>query len=262
SSRVSPDIDAISDLEKIEVIGWGSGGTVYKAVHRQTGRVYAVKVVRFGDEGVAREAEILRRVGSSEYVVKCVGVSDCGGEPCLVMEYMGYGSLLDVIRRRERLPESVISGVAKSVLKGLRHLHGLRVVHGDIKPSNLLMIDVGGEVKIADFGASRAVGELSAAGAGTCGYMSPERWCGEEEECDGGGYAGDVWSLGIVAMECFAGRFPLAADWVSSLACVDVVVESVVAMGSPEFKSFCRRCLVREWRKRATVDELLLHPFI
>ncbi|KAI3469167.1 hypothetical protein Pfo_025830 [Paulownia fortunei] len=284
SSSSSPGIDALSDLKKLSVLGRGSGGTVYKVSHKQTSAIYALKVVRFGEDvgSATREAEILQRVESSDYVVSCVGVFDGGfaevdggGDGlCFVMEYMDSGSLHDILCKKKRLPEQVISGIARSVLKGLKYLHGVQVVHRDIKPSNLL-VNMRGEVKLADFGASRVVAggdNTSTHGAckGTCAYMSPERmdperWDGDQ--CDG--FAGDVWSLGVVAMECYVGRFPLVGpgqklDWVTLMCaiCYGDNVESVVKMGSPEFESFCQRCLEREWRKRGTVEELLLHPFV
>lgn len=292
SSSASPGIEALSDLRKLSVLGRGSGGVVYKVSHKQNGTVYALKVVRCDDDDLEqgmREAEILRRVDSSEHVVRCVGVfhggfeeveGGCGGrgrELCFVMEYMDAGSLHDILCRRKRLPEQLISGIVKSVLKGLQYLHGLGIVHGDIKPSNLLA-NVGGQVKLADFGASWAVsggGRAAAADGrgtcrGTCAYMSPERM--DPERWNGGrcdGYAGDVWSVGVVAMECCAGRFPLVGegeklDWVALMCavCFGEDMESVVKMGSPEFESFCRRCLERDWRRRGTVEELLLHPFL
>ncbi|KAK6162174.1 hypothetical protein DH2020_002015 [Rehmannia glutinosa] len=279
SNSTSPAIHhhALSDLNILSVLGRGNGATVYKVSDNQTGAIYALKVVRFGEnvESVIREAEILQRVVSSEYVVRCLKVFDGGGDHglCFVMEYMDAGSLHNILSKKKRLSENVISFIATCVLRGLQYLHALQLVHRDIKPSNLL-VTMRGEVKIADFGASRVVAGptsscvISTDGAciGTCAYMSPERW-DVGEECDG--YAGDVWSLGVVAMECYVGRFPLVGpgqkpDWVTLVCaiCFGENVESVVKMGSPEFVSFCKRCLEREWRNRGTVEELLLHPFV
>ncbi|KAL0289675.1 UNVERIFIED_CONTAM: Mitogen-activated protein kinase kinase [Sesamum calycinum] len=269
STSSSPGVGALSDLKKLSVIGRGNGGTVYKVSHKQTGVVYALKVVRFHEDmgSVTREAEILQRVDSSEYVVRCIGVSMTGSRRLMVEE--------------KRLPEHAISGIARSVLRGLQYLHGLEVVHRDIKPSNLL-VNTRGEVKIADFGASWLVstcGDSTTtcittnvdACKGTCAYMSPERMDPErwdvEDCCDG--YAGDVWSLGVVVMECYVGHFPFVGpgekfDWVTLMCaiCFGENVERAVKMASPEFESFCGRCLERDWRKRGSVEELLLHPFL
>ncbi|XP_017972805.1 PREDICTED: mitogen-activated protein kinase kinase 10 [Theobroma cacao] len=273
----SPDIESLSDLEKLSVIGHGNGGTVYKVRNRKSSSVYALKVLRFDQNAAiirrqaACEAEILKRV-DSQFVVKCHAVFDAiGGELCFVMEYMERGSLYDELSVRVNLPEDVISGVAQRVLRGLHYLHGMQIVHGDIKPSNLL-INGKGDVKIADFGVSKiVVGTRNACDTcmGTCAYMSPERvdperWNG----CDADGFAGDVWSLGVVVLECFVGHYPLIGlgekpDW-AALMCAICFGErlEMPETASPEFRSFVRRCLEKEWRKRGTVDELLGHPFV
>ncbi|XP_039046849.1 mitogen-activated protein kinase kinase 10-like [Hibiscus syriacus] len=114
----------------------------------------------------------------------------------------------------------------------------MQIVHGDIKPSNLL-INEKGDVKIADFGVSKiVVGTRSACGLrmGTCAYRSPERV--DPEKWNGGkadGSAGDVWSLGVERLQ-------------------------IPKTASPEFRSFVR-CLEKDWRQIGTVNELLAHPF-
>ncbi|TVT99965.1 hypothetical protein EJB05_54636, partial [Eragrostis curvula] len=277
-----PAIDSLAELERVAVLGHGAGGTVYKARHRRTGAVLAVKALR--DAAALREAEMHLRVAAAApdhpHVARLHGVFP--GDPasgdrqlrCLVLEYVPDGSLGDVLRRHgcRRLPERAIAGVARGVLRGLRHLHRLGIVHGDVKPSNLL-VGPGGEVKLADFGASRLVSSTGntalRAAAGTCAYMSPERLdpegFGAGAGCD---FASDVWALGVVLLECHVGRFPLVAagerpDWAALMVavCFGGAPEVPVA-ASPEFRSFVRRCLEKDWRRRATVEELLGHPFV
>ncbi|XP_028754641.1 mitogen-activated protein kinase kinase 10-like [Neltuma alba] len=273
-------------LEKLTVLGHGNGGTVYKVHHKKNQTFYALKVLRFNQNALEisrqakREAEILRRV-DSPYIVRCHAVFDnnCseshvnggGGGISFVMEYMERGSLHDVLREHKALPEEVISVLTKRVLEGLKYLHGMNIVHRDIKPSNLLVNDKG-EVKIADFGVSHVVEgrfEASDCNAGTCAYMSPERvdperWGGENMD----GFAGDVWSVGVLMLECLLGHFPFTdagqkPDWVT-LMCVICSGEKLEMpeKASPECKSFVQRCLEKDWRKRATVGELLDHPFV
>ncbi|KAK7307326.1 hypothetical protein VNO77_40279 [Canavalia gladiata] len=277
-------IKNLSDLEKLEVLGHGSGGTVYKVYHKKNRSFYALKILRFNQKGIwirqpaTLEAEILKRV-DSPYIVRCHAVFDnatCsetekGGDLSFVMEYMEGGSLHDVLRRHHRLAEDVISVLAKRVLEGLNYLHGMHIVHRDIKPSNLL-VNNKGEVKIADFGVSHVVEgtfEVIDFDAGTCAYMSPER---VDPERWGGEYAdefvGDVWSMGVVMLECFLGHFPLIGrgqrpDWVT-LMCAICFHEKLEMpeKATPEFQSFIKRCLEKDWRKRATVLELLHHPFV
>ncbi|KAI7989848.1 Mitogen-activated protein kinase kinase 10 [Camellia lanceoleosa] len=284
TSTESPGIDTLFDLEKLAVLGHGNGGTVYKVRHRHTSSLYALKVLKFDEDAIAvrqqaaREAEILKRV-DSQFVVKCHGVFDNGlGDPecvgcdlCFVMEYMEAGSLHDVLSIHRRLTERAISGIGRRVLEGLHYLHGMQIVHRDIKPSNLL-INNRGEIKIADFGVSRVVaGKLEPANSsmGTSAYMSPERldperWNGHYSD----GFAGDVWSLGLVVLECHVGHFPLISpgqkpDW-ATLMCAICFGEKMEMpeTASPEFQSFVRRCLEKDWRMRGTVTELLSHPFV
>lgn len=157
------------------------------------------------------------------------------------------------------------------MLEGLQYLHGMQIVHRDIKPSNLL-INSKGELKIADFGVSRVVATTNEEREwcfGTCAYMSPERFDSERwngGDCDG--FAGDVWSLGVVVLECFLGRYPLIdqgqkLDW-ATLMCAICFGEKMALpeKASPEFRNFVRRCLEKDWRARGTVEELLDHPFV
>ncbi|OAY70271.1 Mitogen-activated protein kinase kinase 10 [Ananas comosus] len=261
----SPQLFSLSDLEKLSVLGHGSGGTVYLVRHLPTSSLFALKVLHSNsNSSTNHEADVLARVEDCPHVVRCHGVLDVAGLCCLVLEYMPGGSLLDVLRARGRLSEELIAWVAKCVLRALLHLHAAGVVHGDVKPSNLL-ISRQGEVKIADFGASRlATSEEAACEEGTRAYMSPERLDSEGFQGDAGGFAGDVWALGVVLLECLVGRLPLAGPGITWAVCLGGGPQLQVPEGeaSPELRSFVGRCLEREWRRRATAAELLAHPFV
>uniref|UniRef100_A0A0E0K3W4 Protein kinase domain-containing protein n=1 Tax=Oryza punctata TaxID=4537 RepID=A0A0E0K3W4_ORYPU len=281
-----PGSPGLAELEILSVVGRGSGGTVYRARHRLTGATLAVKEMR--DDGAAlREAGAHLRVAAAApdhpSVVRLHGV--CVGHPVagnrfvyLVLEYLPEGSLSDVLVRGA-LPEPAIARVARCVLRGLSHLHRLGVAHGDVKPSNLL-VGHRGEIKIADFGASRVVTsrddceEAHHQSPGTWAYMSPEKLhpegFGATVASPGvvADFSGDVWSLGVVLLECHAGRFPLVAagerpDWPALvLAVCFAAAPEVPVAASPEFGGFVRRCLEKDWRRRATVEELLGHPYV
>ncbi|KAJ4706871.1 putative Mitogen-activated protein kinase kinase 5 [Melia azedarach] len=280
TSPISPDIESLSDLKKLAVLGIGNGGIVYKVSHQKTNSIYALKLLRLDQNGAfishqaVREAEILKRV-DSQFIVKCHAVFyTLEGGLCFLMKHMEGGSLFDVLRVRGNFPEDVISGIALSVLKALQYLHGMRIIHGDIKPSNLL-INGKGEVKIADFGVSRIVeGTPTPCEACMGAYMSPERV--DSERWGGGadydyydyGFAGDVWSLGVVVLECLVGHYPLIGrgekpDLVALICaiCFGETLE-MPETASPEFPSFVKNCLEKDWRKRGSVEELLAHPFV
>ncbi|KAK1306417.1 Mitogen-activated protein kinase kinase 5 [Acorus calamus] len=82
------------------------------------------------------------------------------------------------------------------------------------------------------------------------------------------GFAGDVWALGVVVLECYVGRYPFVneedqrPDWASIMWAVCFGGPPVeMEKASHEFRSFVGRCLEKDWRKRGTVEELLCHPF-
>ncbi|KFK41785.1 hypothetical protein AALP_AA2G171900 [Arabis alpina] len=272
---ISNGISSI-DLEKLNVLGCGNGGTVYKVRHKTNSEIYALKTVN-GDmdpiftRQLMREMEILRRT-DSPYVVKCHGIFEkpVVGEVSILMEYMDGGTLESL---RGGVTEVKLAGFAKQILKGLSYLHGNKIVHRDIKPANLLL-NSKNQVKIADFGVSKIlVRSLDSCNSyvGTCAYMSPERF--DSESGGGGGagtdvYAGDIWSFGLMMLELLVGHFPLLPqgqrpDW-ATLMCAVCFKEPPRAPEScsEEFRSFVDCCLRKDSSQRWTASQLLAHPFL
>jgi serine/threonine protein kinase len=109
------------------------------------------------------------------------------------------------------LPEPLLAQLARDMLRGLAALHQRRTVHRDIKPGNILLSLSTGEAKITDFGISAFAVDSTLAACetftGTVTYMSPER-----VESRPYGFAADVWSLGLVLLECATGRYPYDAS--------------------------------------------------
>ncbi|KAL1354010.1 hypothetical protein AAHE18_05G011300 [Arachis hypogaea] len=271
SSSSSSVLVNLSDLEKLAVLGHGNDGIVYKVRHKKSNCFYALKVIRsnpiIGIDGSPNhvEAEILKKM-DSPYVVKCHAVFDNGScsdnGVSFVMEYMGGGSLYDILKHHRTLSEDVISDVAKRVLEGLNYLHAMHVVHRDIKPSNLL-VNEKGHVVVEEKESNGGGGDYDLhhyGNAGTCAYMSPERIDPESWRGGGGGdgFAGDVWSMGGGGFGVLSGAFSVDQGGAETgLGNTDMPETA-----SPEFKSFVLRCLEKDWRKRATVKELLQHPFV
>ncbi|KAG6684467.1 hypothetical protein I3842_12G065200 [Carya illinoinensis] len=198
-SCLSPNslvIKNLSDLEKIAILGHGGSGTVYKVLHKKTMSSYALKMLRVNQNNVNVHKQVACEVDILKQVDSQYIIT------CLAVFDNNFASM----------------------------------VHRDIKLSNLLVNDKG-EVKIANFGVSHLMErtrEACDSNIGTCTYMSPERfdlegWGGDDVD----GFIGDVWSLGVVVLECHV-----------------------------EFQSFVRRCLEKDWRKRGSVAELLGHPFV
>jgi mitogen-activated protein kinase kinase 9 len=264
----------LSDYERLSVLGHGNGGTVYKARHRRSAQPVALKLFADGDTSAAREAEILMLAADAPHVVRLHALipSAAGEAPAaLALELMPGGSLSGLLRRLDRpMGERPIAAVARQALLGLAAVHALRVVHRDLKPSNLL-VGADGEVKIADFGAGKVLRrrlDPCASYVGTAAYMSPERFDPEAYSGDYDPYAADVWSLGVAILELYRGHFPLLPagqrpDW-AALMCAICFGEAPEppAAASEEFRDFVARCLEKKAGRRASVAELLEHPFV
>ncbi|KAI5020216.1 hypothetical protein ZWY2020_045104 [Hordeum vulgare] len=277
----------LSDLEWLADLGEGASGVVTKVRLRGTaaGPAFALKVAHYPDDTDAgrEQDEVLRRAcvagPPSPYVVRCHAVlRGAAGEPACLLELMDAGSLHDVLRRRRwaGLPEPALAEVAARCALGLAHLHARGVAHLDLKPDNLLA-GARGDVKIADFGVSRIFcrdgqrrpPRVSIA-VGTSAYMSPERFAPNAQAGPRGACAADVWSLGVTVLELFLGHRPvLPAERTPSWK----MLKEAICYGEPpsvpgsaaasaELRGFVAACVQKDPRRRATVLQLLAHPFV
>ncbi|XP_054785790.1 mitogen-activated protein kinase kinase 9-like [Prosopis cineraria] len=276
SSSVSSAADITpDDVEKLQVLGKGNGGTVYKVRHKRTSAIHALKVVHgcfdpMISRQVRREVDILQRTDSPN-VVKFHGFFETpSGDVAILLEYMDLGALDTLLKNNGTLSESQIAAVARQVLHGLSHLHANKIIHRDIKPSNLL-VNQNMEVKISDFGVSKVLSrtlEPCNSYVGTCAYMSPERFDPNSYGGNYNGFAADIWSLGLTLFELYLGYFPLLPagqrpDWASLMSAICFnEPPTLPESASDEFRSFVDCCLKKESSERWTASQLLTHPFI
>ncbi|XP_068639861.1 mitogen-activated protein kinase kinase 6 [Aristolochia californica] len=276
-SSDSKEVDlqfSLEDLETVKVIGKGSGGVVQLVRHKWVGTLFALKVIQMNIQETIRK-QIVQEVKINQssqcpHVVVCYHSFYHNGVISLVLEYMDRGSLADVVRQVKTILEPYLAVVCKQVLKGLVYLHNERhVIHRDIKPSNLL-VNHEGKVKITDFGVSAVL--ASSMGqrdtfVGTYNYMSPERISGKTYD-----YSSDIWSLGLVILECAIGRFPYIPSekeegWLSFYELLEAIVDQPPPSApadqfSPEFCSFISACIQKDPQDRMSSLDLLNHPFI
>ncbi|KAK3016470.1 hypothetical protein RJ639_007719 [Escallonia herrerae] len=265
---------SLEDLETIKVIGKGSGGVVQLVRHKWVGTLFALKVIQMNIQEDIRKQIVqelkINQASQCSHVVICYHSFYHNGVISLVLEYMDRGSLADVIRQVKTILEPYLAVVCKQVLMGLVYLHHERhVIHRDIKPSNLL-VNHKGEVKITDFGVSamlaNSMGQRDTF-VGTYNYMSPERISGSTYDSKS-----DIWSLGLVILECAIGRFPYIhseeqQNGPSFYELLDAIVRSPPPSApsdqfSPEFCSFISACIQKDPRDRSSALDLLNHPFI
>ncbi len=208
----------LSGRYRIEApLGSGSSAHVFAALDVTLKRRVAVKVLH---PALAGDANFLRRFRAEAqaaaalthpHILSVYDWGQDGGEPFLVLEYLGGGSLRDLLDsgRRLTVPQAVAVGIQAA--KGLAYANGRGFVHRDIKPANLLF-DEEGRLEIADFGLARALSEASwteptGAAVGTARYSAPEQASGKR--VDG---RADVYSLALVLYEAVTGVVPFTAD--------------------------------------------------
>ncbi|CAN6195641.1 unnamed protein product [Urochloa humidicola] len=268
----------LSDFEWMGDLGAGGFARVSKVRHRRTGTVFALKISRDADRGNEdEEAEVLRRAAGLPHVVACHAfLHGPFGEPACVLEFMDAGSLGSVLCRRQGMgmggfPESALAEATAHCAVVLAQLHARGVAHLDVKPDNFLA-NSRGEIKIGDFNTSRILygGERSLAvpiTTGTRCYFSPERFAPGARAGPHGAMAADVWGLGITVLELFLGRFVVSPEL------SDAGLELAICHSGPlrvpeeaeasvELRDFVAACLQREPARRATVQQLLVHPFL
>ncbi len=239
-----------------ELIGEGGLGRVYRAVRISTGGVVAIKELREVPSAspawhrAKRELEAMLRLKGHPYVVSVEEIFDGPEGPCLVMEFLDGGTLLDRIATGPlTTPELVVVG--QQVTQALSAAHAVGIVHRDVKPHNLLVGSFG-QVKVADFGIAaltRDAGLHTRTQAFTLAYASPEELEGTSEI----GPAADAFSFAATMSHLATGKKPAIrsrsiADDLAALEPGDKVA-ATVAEG-------LRRCLEIDPAARPTLPEL------
>jgi serine/threonine protein kinase len=204
------------------LLGRGSTGRVYQGRRLADDERFAVKVLR---DDWSDDDEILQRLFQEKRLLEAlshpnvVEVSDLvvdDGQAGIVMELVEGGSLRDLMKPGP-LTTAQVAALGHQVAAALEAAHAAAIVHGDVKPENVLVATTEPDltVKLTDFGVARlvdATASKSVARVGTPSYMAPELITGGPV-----GRASDVYSLGVLLYEALAGRPPFVAENVQAL---------------------------------------------
>ncbi|MFD4429206.1 serine/threonine-protein kinase [Nocardia sp. NPDC058497] len=204
----------------VERIGSGGTGVVWRAVDERLQRSVAVKQIHIkpslpeGERDVLRQRAIREARNAARFqhpnAIVVFDITEHNGDPCLVMEYLKSVSLAAELGQKGPLPLTEVARIGEQVASSLIAAHQAGLVHRDVKPGNILLGDHG-EVKITDFGISRAAGDVTLTETGlicgTAAYLAPEVARGSDPTP-----AADVFALGATLFHALEGEPPYGAN--------------------------------------------------
>jgi mitogen-activated protein kinase kinase kinase len=266
------------------LIGQGSFGSVYLALHAVTGELLAVKQVDMPAPGensqtdsrkksmidaLKREITLLRELRHPN-IVQYLGCSSSADNLNIFLEYVPGGSVQTMLNSYGALPEPLVRSFVRQILTGLSYLHNMDIIHRDIKGANIL-VDNKGTIKISDFGISKkleASNILNGAAnnkhrpslQGSVFWMAPEvvKQTSYTRKAD-------IWSLGCLVVEMMTGSHPFPDC--SQLQAIFRIgggkaVPTIPEHASDDAKTFLNQTFELDHNLRPSADDLMLSPFL
>ncbi|HUR79343.1 MAG TPA: protein kinase [Thermoanaerobaculia bacterium] len=252
--------------EVVRELGKGAMGVVYLAKDPLIGRLVALKTIRIAahaddDETKEFQQRFIREAQAAGILnhpaivtVHDIGQDDGSGVSFIAMEYVEGQNLKEVLNQGRALSFEQIGDIIAQVAEALDFAHAKGIVHRDVKPANIILVD-GTRAKITDFGIAKiasGAANLTTTGQflGTPNYMAPEQVKGAP--VDG---RTDIFALGICLYECLTRRKPFGGDSLTSIS-YKIVHEPFAPLGEinpqiPEgFEDVVAHCLAKDPSKR------------
>jgi calcium-dependent protein kinase len=247
---------------------------VYKCTD-MLGVRYACKVLSKSKntrKRVHNEVTLMKMLGNSPKVVRFHDVGENESNYYIIQEWCRGGTVKEYITDYENYGENTVSSIIRGVLRGLVHMNEARILHRDIKGSNIMLGDksIDADVKIGDFGAAIQMDdELVDADSlvGTPWFMPPEALSNKYH------VTSDVWSVGVLTYQLLSGSMPfndfdnqfnprITFIWRSILTGTPKLSGRRWEMVSQDAKDFIEYCLVRDYRDRPNARQCLDHAWL
>ncbi|XP_064255582.1 uncharacterized protein LOC135286379 isoform X1 [Passer domesticus] len=249
---------------EVEQIGQGAFGAVSKGLDRATGGEVAIKKMSLTRQKRERAVNEILLLKDKKHpnIVNFLDSFLVDGDLWLVMEYMDGGTLQDVVRQT-RMAEGEMAAVSRECLQGLDFLHSKRVIHRDVKSSNILL-GMDGSVRLADFGLCAQLSpeqDQRSSMVGTAHWMAPEVVTRSPY-----GPKVDIWSFGIVTIEMVEGEPPYFRE-TAAMARALIRQNGTPQLQEPRrlsalLRDFLECSLEPDEERRWAAQELLQHPFL
>ena len=216
----------------VNVIGIGGMATVYGAYDQVTGRSVAIKMMNKKHEHNARQIKLFANEStalsllSHPNIVQVYTTAITNSTKYIIMEYVEGITLKKHIDHRGALPEREVLYYATQILSALDYIHSKGIVHCDIKPQNIILLQ-NGSIKVADFGIARLDAmldrskEKSDVALGTVYYVSPEQAQGKAPRAES-----DLYSLGVMLYEAMTNRLPFYHENATEVAKMQINKEA------------------------------------
>lgn len=273
-----------------DLIGEGSFGSVYLALHAVTGELMAVKQVELpnvakGTEGDKKKQNMITALKQEidllqglrhPHIVQYLGTSADENHLNIFLEYVPGGSIAGMLKQYNTFQEPLIRNFVRQILDGLCYLHGRNIIHRDIKGANVL-VDNKGSIKISDFGISKR-SDVSSAGDSTSSsstslaslnrpslqgsvfWMAPEvvRQSAHTKKAD-------IWSLGCLIVEMFTGSRPFPdKSQLQALFAIgnNQAKPTIPQIASADAERFLERTFEIDFERRPSAEDLLQEKFL
>ncbi|XP_066554580.1 myosin light chain kinase, smooth muscle isoform X2 [Amia ocellicauda] len=255
--------------DKLEKLGVGKFGQVFKLVHKETGQVCAGKYYKARtskDKAAARNEIELMNCLHHPKLVQCLGAFESRTEIVMVMEYIAGGELFErIVDDNFQHTEPTSVRYMQQILEGIQYMHQQGIVHLDLKPENIVCVNTTGTlIKIIDFGLASKLDPKNPLKVmhGTPEFVAPEVISFEPVE-----RATDMWSIGVICYILLSGESPFQGNTeAETLALVTAANwefdEESFEEITDEAKDFISGLLKKDMRKRLSCKEALAHPWM